>query len=173
MTEPQVPVAANGTGRITRIVLAVSLALNLAVAGMVGGAMLRHSDDGPRNALVRDLGFGLFTEALTPQDRITLRDRFLQRSPGFRQERRSMRDDLDAILVALRADPFDPAALDAVLKEQNARLSQRLDLGQSLIRDFLVELPTEARRAFADRLEQRLMHGPGGKDRGPGETAGP
>jgi len=142
---------------VTRIVLVVSLALNLAVVGLIGGAMLRgpHAG-GPGGGPVRDLGFGLFTEALTPPDKKLLREQFLDRSPGLRLERRAMRDDLDAILAALRADPFDPAALDAVLAAQNARLSARLDLGQTLIRDFLVDLSPEARQAFADRLEARL-----------------
>ena len=160
MTEPQSSpvVARSGVSRRVKFLLAASLALNLAVVGVVGGVML-GGGKGSRDALVRDLGFGLFTEALTPQDRLALRDRFLERRPGFRQERHAMRADLDAILAALRADPFDPAALDAVLTVQNTRLSERLDLGQALIRDFLVELSPAARAAFADRLEARLMRG--------------
>ena len=50
-------------------------------------------------------------------------------------------------------------ALSAVLETQRARLALRLDVGQGLMRDFLLAMSPEARLAFADRLEQRLHHG--------------
>lgn len=138
-----------------RIALAVSVALNLAVLGVVGGAWLTHG--GPRGGSgPRDLGFGPFNEALTPQDRADLRYRFIQKRPGYVTERRAMRGDLQTIVTALRADPFDPAALDAAMQAQADRLESRIATGQTLLRDFLVDLTPEARRAFADRLEANL-----------------
>jgi len=156
---PQKPVTTPSTGRGLRIALAVSVALNLAVVGVIGGAMLRS--DGPRgHDMPRDLGFGFFSEALTPENRADLRKRLIPAVPGFVQDRRKMRQDLTAILVALRADPFDAAALDLAMQAQIARLRSRLDVGQEVLLDFLSDLSASERLAFADRLEATAARRP-------------
>lgn len=150
--------AAPKPGKGLRIVLALSLMANLAVVGMVAGAFLRDGHGG-REAMVRDLGFGPFSEALRPEDRKALRTKLFERAPEIREQRRQMRTDTQALLQVLRADPFDPAALDGLMASQQERLTTQLKLGQELLRDFLVALPTPERAAFADRLEDRLRHG--------------
>ena len=156
------------TGRGLRIALAVSVALNLAVVGIVGGALLRP--DGPRShAMPRDLGFGVFTEALTPENRADLRRRLIRAAPGFVQERQGMLQDMDAIVTALRAEPFDRGLLDTALQAQIARLQSRLGVGQSLLLEFLSDLSTSERLAFADRLEAAASrHPPKPGEAGPG-----
>lgn len=151
---PQAPAK---TSKKLRWALAVSVALNLGVAGMVIGA--RFHDGGMRGGFARELNFGAFTEALSPQDRDALRAAFLAKAPELRAARRQMRADMAAVLTALRADPFDAGALKSALDVQNQRLASQLDLGQGLLQDFLLTLTPEARLAFADRLEDRLRHG--------------
>lgn len=156
---PKPPASSRGL----RLALAISVALNLAVAGVVGGAMLRA--DGPRSdAMPRDLGFGFFGEALTPENRTDLRQRLRAESPGFLRERRAMADDLRAIVTALRADPFDAAALDQAMQAQVARLRTRLDFGQDLLLDFLTDLSPTERQAIADRLEASAERRPPKRD---------
>jgi uncharacterized membrane protein len=154
-TVPSAPKPANGRG--LRIALAVSVALNLAVAGIVAGALLRG---GPHGNMVRDLDFGPFTEALSPRDRLALRRDFLARTPDMRDLRKGMRDDLDGMLRALRATPFDADALRAAMANQGQRTADRLKLGQDLIFDRIAAMSAQDRAAFADRLEDRLLHGP-------------
>lgn len=153
------------SGKGLRIALALSLALNLAVLGLVAGAMLR---DGPgmRTAMVRDLGFGPYTEALSPEDRKSLRRALFDRAPEIRETRRLMRDDTEALLALLRADPFDPAALSARMDTQHDRLSNQLRLGQDLLQEFILAMPGDARAAFADRLETGLRQHSKDQDRG-------
>lgn len=150
-----------------KIALAVSVALNLAVAGLVGGAMLHDSGEGGRgDNMTRDLGFGLFDGALQSQDRDNLRRAIQERFDDLRAARQQMQSDAQAILAALKATPFDPAALSAAMDAQTKHLGARLDFGNSVVRDFLLALPDEARLAFADRLEQRMRRrsgGPGGQ----------
>ncbi|PZX53678.1 putative membrane protein [Cereibacter changlensis] len=150
-----------------RVVLALSLTLNLAVLGIVGGAALRSHDE-RRPAPVRDLGFGPFDNALTPEDRKELRRAFMDDGPDIRSARRAMRQDFAAILEALRAEPFDPAALQQVLDRQNARGAEMLAYGQKLIFERVAAMDPEARRAFADRLEQSLT-----RKRGPDKREHP
>jgi Spy/CpxP family protein refolding chaperone len=155
---PQPPVVEKPRGKGLRIALAVSVALNLAVLGMATGAWLHGGPMGGRDG-VRELGFGPFTEALDRQQRATLRQAFFAKAPDFRNARKQMRLDTQALLTALRADPFDPGALSAILENQRQRVAAQLNLGQNLMRDLLVSMTPEARLAFADRLEARLSHG--------------
>ena len=156
--QPTVPPEASvpATSRGVKIALAVSVALNLAVAGLAAGAFLR---DGPHRGMPRDMSFGPFSEALDDADRKSIRQALMERMGEFREQRQAAKAEFEALLVALRADPFDPAAMQAALSAIEARNSQRLELGRSLIEARLTEMSPEARKAFADRLEKALRRG--------------
>lgn len=165
---PTVPKTARGI----KIALAVSVAINLAVAGVVGGLALNGGPGGRGDRMVREVGFGPFDAALSPQDRMALRRTVVSRLGDFRAMRLKMQDDLIAVVAALRSDPYDPAAMSAAFDAQANRLSDRLKQGNLLIRDYLLALTPEARLDFADRLDRALKHGPerddmtGGKEKG-------
>ncbi len=146
------------SGRGLRIALALSVALNLAVVGLVIGVALRGPPMPPM--AVRDLGFGPFAAALTEDDRRALRDAFRSQKPDLRAERRAMRADLEAVSVALRADPFAPEDLKAALARGAARTADLLRVGQGLLLDHVLAMTPEARQALADRLDAALARGP-------------
>lgn len=154
------------TPRGVRIALAVSVAINLAVVGLVAGLALNDGPGGHGDKLVRDMGFGPFDAVLSPEDRTALRHTIVSRLGDFKSARQQMQADLAAILAALRADPFVPAAVSTAFDAQAQHLTQRLTLGNAVIRDYLVALPAGARLAFADRLDQVLQHGHGGDGKG-------
>ena len=129
-------------------------AVNLLALGLVGGMIVKGPPMPDR--AVRDLGFGPFAGALEEADRRALRKAFFAEAPGLRDMRKAMREDLQGVLAALRADPFDPGALDRALQAQQARLEGQMALGQRLLRDRLVAMDVPARRAFADRLEKSV-----------------
>lgn len=158
MTETQTnaPPSPPTTSRGVKIALAVSVALNLAVAGLAAGAWLR---DGPHGGMPRDMSFGPFSEALDDADRKSIRRSLLERVGEFREQRKAAKAEFEALLVALRAEPFEPAAMQAALAAIEARNSERLELGRTLIETRLIEMSPEARRAFADRLEKGLRRG--------------
>lgn len=149
---PDQPVAAGGP-RWMKLALAVSVALNLAVAGLAAGAWLR---EGPRRGMPHDMSFGPFTEALNDVDRRELRRAFAERLPGFREARQEIRTDLETLLATLRADPFDQTAAEDALAAIARRAGDRLDLGRDLIAGRIVAMSATERRAFADRLERGL-----------------
>ena len=160
-TAPNLTPASGGglkSTRVLRIALAVSVALNLAVAGMFVGAMF-HGGEMGGPAGVRELSFGPFTEALSREDRKALRQAFVAKAPDVRNARQQLRVDAQTVLEALRAVPFDPATLTTVMDGQRGRMAARMDAGQAVLRDFLIAMSPEARLAFADRLEQQLRHG--------------
>lgn len=139
-----------------KVVLALSLALNLAVLGMVGGALLRG---GPPGREDRDFGLGPMADALDRDDRRALRDAFAAAFPEARAGREALRGDFGALLQALRAEPFDPAALDAAFATIAARNAALLEGGRAVLADYLKALSPEARAAFADRLDRALRKG--------------
>ena len=63
---------------------------------------------------------------------------------------------LGADLLQMRAEPLVPADLGKAIQAQNARLAQRLHVGQALFEDFIVSMTAEDRLAFADRLQERM-----------------
>lgn len=148
--------AAPPAGRATRIALILSLTLNLLILGIVGGAMVGHHgrDDIRR---VRDVGFGPYTEALSPEDRAALREAFVRAAPDFRDRREEARADIARLAAAIRAEPYDRAAVEAVMDAQAARIEERLLLGRGLMLDRLDAMGPEARAAFAGRLEKMRM----------------
>jgi uncharacterized membrane protein len=152
--------AVKGAGRGVKIALALSLALNLVIAGVVAGAMLR---DGPPKGGGRDFGLGPLSESLSREDRKALRQAFLERHPDIREDRREMQADFDALAAALRAEPFDPAAVDAALAAIAARNQSLLDSGRALVAERLKAMTAEDRAAFAERLDERTRRkGKGG-----------
>jgi uncharacterized membrane protein len=137
-----------------KLLLAVSLALNLVIVGIAGGAFLR--DGPPRGPGSRDLDLGPLADALDRDGRRSLRRAFLERYPDLREGRARLRSDFDALVAALRADPFDPADLDTAVAAIAGLNAERLDVGRDLVADYLRTLDAEARRDFADRLEESL-----------------
>jgi uncharacterized membrane protein len=155
MTETPPPIAP-GSPRGLKIALALSVALNLAVAGLAVGAWL---GDGPRKGMPRDLSFGPFSEALSDADRRALRQGLIERAGEFRTARAAARAEFETLVATLRADPFDPAAMTTALAAIEARNAERLELGRSLIEARLIAMTGEERQAFADRLEKGLGRG--------------
>lgn len=152
------PGPGSGAPRWMKLLLGLSLAANLAVAGIVAGAILK---DGPprRDMMARDLGFGAFSEALSPDDRAALKRAFAERAPEFRDRWREIRVETRAFLDMLRAEPFDPAGLKALMDSQHARATERFELGRGLLYDRIVAMSAPERAAFADRLEKGLKRG--------------
>ena len=158
--EPPVPPSKSGRG--VRIALAISLGVNLAVVGVFAGAMLRDGH-GMRGSMVRDLGFGPFTEALSREDRRAMRDSLFERAPDIREARRVQRADLEGLVALLRAEPFDAVAFAARMADQQGRIERQLRLGQEVLQERVAQMSPEARRGFADRLEAGLVRGKDGR----------
>jgi uncharacterized membrane protein len=142
-----------------RILLVVSLALNLLVAGLVIGRLLDGRPDGGRPMAV-DLPLGPFARALSPEDRRMI-GRDLLGDPALRDMRRSVREaDLAALAAVLRAEPFDSAAAAAVISGQSQKmraLEQAVE--EALLARFAVMTPAE-RGALADRLMGEARRAP-------------
>ncbi|SIN82082.1 periplasmic heavy metal sensor [Vannielia litorea] len=173
MTDLQPPSPPTRPRRWTRVVLVLSLAANLAVAGLVLGAWITHDDkrgpDGPRgdrDSFVRELGFGPYARAIPREGRDGFRSAIEARRDEMRGNREALRGSFEATLATLRTDPFDRAAISAQMQAQREAISDSQRIGHEILLDRLGAMTTEERKAFADRLERGLGREPG-KKKGP------
>ena len=138
--------------RKIRIVLFVSLALNLVVVGLVAGMIAKG---GPSHAGYRDRDPVMpYTRAFNEEQRRDLR-RALRGAYVARpqQEKSDLVDGYKQALAALRAAPFDVRKLEAVVAQQKAHATRRQGAGQAVLSQFLSAMTPQERAAYADRLE--------------------
>ncbi|WP_417249946.1 periplasmic heavy metal sensor [Celeribacter sp.] len=167
---------AKGGVRWSRVILAVSLALNLAVVGMVVGTALRHPDRGPtprdggemteardgqgegmRN---RDVGFAPFIDAIEGKGRRALALEFMRQMGDRESARERVRVHFEQVVSTLRAEPFDAAAFAELITERQRDLAARQEIGAQLLAEHVAEMSEEDRAAYAERLEQILQRPP-------------
>lgn len=138
--------------RLWRGVLVVSLALNLAVVGVVGGAMVAgRFGDHPSPRI--DFGVGPLARALPDDERRAI-GRALRQDSSLRGH--DFRGQMAAVAAALRADPYDPAVTEALIAQQAERLSRVQAQARMAVLDRIAAMSPERRHAFADRLDKDL-----------------
>lgn len=146
-----------------RALLFVSLALNLAVIGIVGGTLLSRSERGDRpESMSRELGLGPFLSAMEPGDRQAMYQATRARAAELTAGRSEWRAAFDASLEILRSDPFDVEAMEQQIARQEEAAAGARRLGRDALLDRLSAMSLEARRDFADHLEESLRRGRAG-----------
>lgn len=135
-----------------RATLIGSLALNLLVAGVIGGNIIAHGGHMDRGPGGGDVAIGAMTEALSREDRRALRQGFMEKLPGPRAFRDEQAGDTKALIALLRADQWNAAAAQAVFSGMSARLTKGLQVGQTLLLERFAAMTPAQRRAYADRL---------------------
>jgi len=166
MTEPEtadrnpVPEPSRPRRWVT-VLLGLSLAANLLVVGVIVGSLGWRGGGGPAvRAGQMELSVFPYTEALSRADRVRMMRDWQHRGPPLRDIAEQHRTDASALAAALRAEPFDPAAISALLDARRIRLTERQDLAIELLRDRLLALDPAERRAYADRLRAAADRGP-------------
>lgn len=150
MAEDQMPT--QKPGRVWRVVLVLSLALNLAVAGIVIGSVASgRAGDGPPRSF--DLGLGPVSRALAPNERRDI-GRSLRQDGVLRDF--DLRGRINGMTEVLTAEPFDPGALRLLMSEQSERIARVQARAQDAFIEQIVAMTPERRREFADQLKQEL-----------------
>lgn len=103
-----------------KIALGVSLAVNLLIIGFLVGAVTRHMGDGGPSARSPGLGaFGApYMLALTKDDRRDVLRALRKDSRDVIPDRDARRKMFADVVELLRAQPFDPAALETAVAQQ-------------------------------------------------------
>lgn len=142
-------------GRKMRILLILSLGLNFLVVGAVVGVGAKILRDGPPPHR-SDTGAVPFVRALDGHDRreVGRAIRKAYRDGGI--DRAGDRRDYDAAVQILRNDPFDEAAMRALLSRQAKAAGTRFATSQEAWLGHVMSMDAESRRAYADRLVEVL-----------------
>jgi uncharacterized membrane protein len=154
MSDPSPSTPENsGWSRTRRVIFYASLALNLLVVGVVIGAVLtggRPSARAPLDSAVP------MVRALSPEQRAEVVTRMRTVSPDRSERPVTMMRRTREVLQVLRSDTFDPVRFDALLAEQGAATARRAATGRAALVEILSGMSAADRRAYVDRLEERL-----------------
>jgi uncharacterized membrane protein len=145
--------------RWVKVVLAVSLALNLAVVGLVAGMMMRIA---PLREVRSNLGYAApYVIALPGQERRSLL-RAIRNDPSLprRADRKAAFKDM---VNVLRLEPFDRTQVSNILNRQGADVSQIQTVAQSAWLDAVEGMSIKNRLAYIDRIEVVLSRGSRGR----------
>ncbi|MEM9048461.1 MAG: periplasmic heavy metal sensor [Pseudomonadota bacterium] len=155
-----------------RLVLILSIGINLAGAGLVIGATLRP----PEARAIPFTAFGLrhVLRHLPEADLAPFREASANVNAAVRPIRQTLRADRDRMVEIIRAPDFDAAALRALFVNQRQRLSDASAISADMLVTTLEALPLDARQRFADAiLVPRTRPDPHGRPRLAGEVTPP
>lgn len=145
-----------------RIILVLSLALNLLVVGLVFGAHI--SGEGGRKDLTdtagRHLGLGPYLKALPGEDRRLVIQAARGAGGSDKDVRKRLKQGFDEIVDAIVAEPFDREAIEALIVGQREHVTQRLAVGQKALLDRVEAMTAEERAAYAKELAKTIKRGP-------------
>lgn len=143
-----------------RTVLIVSLGLNLLIVGLLAGAvfgMMRHNGGSHR----KDSGGAApYVRALEMHDKRQVGRAIREAYRSREIDRRGDYADYHKALAALRATPFDGAAMEDVLARQKDAAADRFAISQDVWFKHVAAMSDPERADYADRLEQALERKP-------------
>ncbi|MBV7378091.1 periplasmic heavy metal sensor [Maritimibacter dapengensis] len=142
-----------------KVLLAVSLTLNLLVLGVIVGAGSRdHGPDRrgpPGEARMRvDPALGPFARALPETARREAMAELEAQSGPLRASREELASQLAEILEVLRSETYDGNRMAALFEEQRAGWNERTETGRRIMLDKIDAMSASERAEFADRIDK-------------------
>lgn len=132
--------------RNTRVILVVSLVVNLLLIGFVVGQVLHHpwhEHEGP-------LTVERITGALPPEVRDAVRESLRERRPQIVEKMAAVRAARADVRAAIGAEPFDPARLEAAFAAVRDRGRAVQEDVQAATVEAITKLPPETRRKLSN-----------------------
>ncbi|MEM8787368.1 MAG: periplasmic heavy metal sensor [Pseudomonadota bacterium] len=145
-----------GWPRWAKVALTASVALNLAVVGIVAGAVIRGPNVGHMAANLPIDGFRGISRAMPSEDRAALREDVRANRADFRAAHRALRRSRAEFLTALRTEPFSPETVAEVFDTQAEVWNGLGQASRQILIERIAAMTPEARAAFADNLEKSL-----------------
>ena len=150
MNEQAAP-QAKDTARWVKVALIVSVAVNLGIAGVIGGAALRAPEI-QRNNIQAPEGVAMLARAMPPTHQRELRKGLRDHRDDLRPDREELRNLRDRFVDALRAEPFDIDAVNAVFAEQRVMLSNITAAGHDSVIEQIEKMSPQDREKYIRRL---------------------
>ena len=146
---------AGGTSKRFRLLLGASLALNLLFVGAFVGAYAKSGGarSGPPN--LRSVA-DPYVSAFDQRAKRAMRTDMRAQLPDRKQAMAANRADYEAFLQIVRQEPFDAARASEIMETQFERGGQFQRVGRKLSIERISQMSPEERKAYADRLQERL-----------------
>ena len=144
------------TRRVWKWALVGSVALNLAFAGLVAGALLK----GPPPAPWPGIALLQYARALPDPFREDLGHALRARGPAWKGPREALRGQREALATALTAEPYAPDTVAALFARETELTTELSNRGAALLLEQIGRMTPEARAAYAASLREPPRHGP-------------
>ena len=142
-----------------KVIFVLSLALNVAIVGVVIGATWRFQGSGAQMASkVLDSG-SIYLRALGKKHRRELGRKMRPAGGETKNSRAEITQGFEQAIAVLRAEPFDSAAFAKVMQGHSSRAEARMKEARTILLEHLIALSADERWAYADRLENALRGG--------------
>lgn len=139
------------SSRILKLVLLVSLGINLAIGGLALGVW---AFDKPRRPPSPD-AVAFLSFALPKEHRDALREQLVSRRAELRANRAAINQLRGQMIDALAAEPFDLAAIEDILQQQRARFLALGELAHSALLERIEMLTPEERGEYVQSLKRQ------------------
>jgi uncharacterized membrane protein len=122
------------------VALVVSVAVNLSIAGF---AFARFTGPRPGGEIERIVAIGI--RAFPPEIQKSIADASNARRDEMKAKLDAVQDARRAMFAAMRADPFDPAALNTAYADLRAKTADLQQIGQQIVADAVEHAPPDIR----------------------------
>ncbi len=145
-----------------RIALFVSLAVNLLLLGVFGGAALsewRGQRERGEAAVARSPNMRAVLGALPPERAAAIRERVIETWRDARAERRGAREARMALLRVVSAETYDIATARAAFAQMRVADAAVAERFHEVVADAMASMTVEERRQLLRQLAQRRAEG--------------
>lgn len=134
--------------RILKLVLVLSLGVNLAIGGLALGVW---AIDKPRRPPSPD-AVAFLSFALPKEHRDALREQLISRRAELRANRAAIKELRGQMIEALQAEPFEIAVIEGILQQQRERFLALGVLAHSALLERIELLSPEDRASYVQAL---------------------
>ena len=138
------------TGWILKLVLVVSLGINLAIGGLALGVW---AIDKPRRPQSPD-AVAFLSFALPKEHRNALREQLVSRRDDLRANRAAINQLRHQMIDALQAEPFEIEVIEGILQRQRERFLALGELAHSALLERIELLTPEERVSYLNSLKR-------------------
>jgi uncharacterized membrane protein len=139
------------SGRVLKLVLIVSLGINLAIGGLAVGVW---GFDKPRRPPSPD-AVAFLSFALPKEHRDALRAQLVSRRSELRANRAEINNLRLQMIEALQAEPFEIAVIEDILQQQRERFLALGVLAHSALLERIELLTPEDRATYVEALKRQ------------------
>lgn len=135
-----------------KIVLGLSLALNVFFLGLTGGSLFQSKPER------RDAAPSSFLETLSDERKAEVQAYFAKMREDRKASRKNTRASWAGVREAMTAVPYDRAAMEAAMEAMMAARTERNEKRYAKMVDFISTMSDDERKAFSDAMRQRWQN---------------